>query len=289
VSVPKSHTIGHVERPRSWFGLFQEKETDENAFRIQTLLTLSREQIIAALQQDADSLLLFVHGYNVTFDEAIFKAAQIAYDSNFQGSVLVFSWPSMGGLFKYDYDYQSALFSPGHLLSVLSMITHEIGNKKIFVVAHSLGNQILVDALQQAALGHVALNISELVLAAPDVDKDVFLSKAQQIKSVAGNITLYASSSDKALLASDKKTWGLRLGYIGAGGPILINGVETIDVSTLGDDMFGLNHGTFSDNKVALDDLGRLITSGIHPPGVRSPILRYVPDRLHTLYWMYPK
>jgi len=161
--------------------------------------------------------------------------------------------------------------------------------KKLFVVAHSLGNQIVVDALQQAALSNIRLNISELVLAAPDVDKDVFMSKAAQIKSVAGKITMYASSEDKALLASDKKAWGTRMGYIDNNGPNLIDGIETIDVSAVGNNMFGLNHGTFSDNQVVLDDLGRLIVSSTHPPSLRSPILRGIPNQNTPKYWIYPK
>ena len=169
------------------------------------------------------------------------------------------------------------------------MLTEETRNKKIFVVARTLGNQILVDALQQAALSKVTLNIAEMVMAAPDVDKDFFLKKAAQIKSVAGNITLYASGADKALRASDKKAWGTRLGYIDAGGPNLVEGVETIDVTAVGDDMFGLNHSVVSESRSVLDDLGRLIVSEIHPPGMRSPTLRFMPDKIHTKYWMYPQ
>ena len=168
-------------------------------------------------------------------------------------------------------------------------MTEEIQKKKIYVIVHSLGNQILVDALQQAALSKVSLNISELVMAAPDVDKDVFMSKAAQIKSVAGNITMYVSSADKALLASDEKAWGTRMVYIDANGPNLVDGVETIDVTAVGDDMFGLNHSTFSGSRSVLDDLGRLIVSSTHPPGVRSPTLRFMPDKVHTKYWMYPQ
>jgi esterase/lipase superfamily enzyme len=290
VSVPKSHVIGNVERPKSkFFGLLTAKETDEHDFRIQKLESLSRSQFVEGLNDDNDSILLFVHGYNVRFADAVFKAAQIAYDANFGGSVVVFSWPSAGEVLKYDYDRESALFSSGDLLGLLRIMTEEIRRKKIYVIVHSLGNQILVEALQQAALSKVSLNISELVMAAPDIDKDVFMSKAAQIKSVAGKITMYASSADRALLASDTKAWGSRMGYIDANGPNLVDGVETIDVSSLGDDMFGLNHSTFSGNRSVLDDLGRLITSGIHPPGLRTPTLRFMPDKTNPKYWMYPQ
>jgi esterase/lipase superfamily enzyme len=290
VSVPKVHVIGNVERPKSRFlWWWTDKETDEHHFRVKRLTSFSRNEFIDALKEDNNSILLFVHGYHVTFDDAVFRAAQIAYDANYAGSVVVFSWPSAGALFGYDYDRESALFSAGDLLDVLKIMTQEIKKKRIYVVAHSLGNQIVVDALQQAALSKVALNISELVMAAPDVDIDVFMKKAADIKKVAGKITMYASSKDKALLASDKKAWGKRMGYIGGTGPNLVEGVETIDVTAVGEDMFGLNHSTFATNRSVLDDLGRLIISGVHPPGLRSPTLRFMPDKVNTKYWMYPQ
>ena len=127
------------------------------------------------------------------------------------------------------------------------------------------------------------------MFAAPDVDKDLFASKAAHIRSVAGSVTIYASSSDRALLASKKKSWGSRMGYVDTTGPNLIEGFDLIDVTAVGDDMLGLNHGTFSGNRSVLDDLGRIITSGTRPPHVRSPTLRTMPDGISIKYWMYPR
>jgi esterase/lipase superfamily enzyme len=291
VSVPKSHVIGQVERPKfSYFSWSYEPETDQHDFRIKSLDSLARDAFVEKLRSDSDSVLLFIHGYNVSFQDAVFRAAQIAYDANFGGTVVVFSWPSASGLFKYDYDRESAEFSGGDLLQIFRMLTEEIGNKKIYVVAHSLGNQILVNALQQAALSKVSLNITELVLAAPDVDKDVFMKKAADIKAVAKNMTLYASSADKALLASDKKAWGTRMGYIDQNSPNLVEGIETIDVTAVGDDMLGLDHSTYSTSRAVLDDLGRLISSQMHLlPNERTPTLRFMPDKAHVKYWLYPR
>jgi esterase/lipase superfamily enzyme len=292
VSVPKNHVIGNVERPAfNYFKWGYDKEVDADHFRISSISPLERDKFVDELRtSSAESLLLFIHGYNVPFQDAIFKGAQIAYDANFGGRVLVFAWPSAGEFYKYDYDRESAEFSGGDLLAILRIVTQEIGNKRIYVVAHSLGNQVLIDALQQAALSKVALNISELVLAAPDVDKDVFMKKADEIRSVAKNITMYASSADKALLASDKKAWGARLGYIDSHGPHLAEGVETIDVTAVGDDMLGLDHSTFSGSRSVLDDLGRLIRSTTHQSPIdRSPTLQFMPDKEHVKYWLYPR
>ena len=272
-----------------FWGLYKEKETNENSFRMRSLKVLSDTEFVTALKEDSDSVLIFVHGYNVPFADAVFKAAQIAYDANFGGTTIVFSWPSAGDLIKYDYDRESADFSSGDLFNLLKLVTTSVPNKKIYLVAHSLGSQIVVDALQQAAWSNTKLDISELVFAAPDVDKEVFMSKAAQIKLVAGNVTMYASSVDRALLASNKKSWGTRMGYIGADGPNLADGIETIDVTAVGDDMLGLNHSTFSSSRAVLDDLGRIIVAAGHPPHKRTPTLRFMPSRENPKYWMYPQ
>ena len=291
VSVPKSHVLGNVERPDfHYLGWRYDEETDAHDFRLRSIESLTRDELVESLQMDSNSVLLFIHGYNVPFQDAIFKAAQIAYDANFPGSVLVFSWPSAGALLGYDYDVGSARFSAGDLLKLLRMLTEEVGDKKIYVVAHSLGNEVLVDALEQAALSKVRLTISELVMAAPDVDKDVFGKMADDIKAVATNMTMYASSVDKALRASKRKAWVTRMGYIDAGGPNLIDGIETIDVTAVGDDMIGLNHGTYASSRAVLDDLARIISSDKHEkPHLRTRTLKFVPDEEHVKYWVYPR
>ncbi|WP_375308868.1 alpha/beta hydrolase [Bradyrhizobium sp. A11] len=250
---------------------------------------MGRDSFVTDLREGADSVLLFIHGYNVPFQDAIFKAAQIAYDANFAGSTLVFSWPSAGDWKKYDYDRESAEYSIGDLLQILRLLNGEIGQKRLYIVAHSLGNHVLVGALQQAALSKVTLNISELVLAAPDVDKHVFIKKANDIRTIAKNMTMYVSSADKALLVSDKKSWGIRVGYVGDTGPNLVEGIETIDVTAVGDDMFSLDHSTFSNSRAVLDDLGRIISSSEHlRPEVRTPTLKLMPNKEQLKYWLYP-
>jgi esterase/lipase superfamily enzyme len=291
ISVPKNHIFGNVDRPKfKWLTMSLEKETDADHFRIQSAELFQRDKFVDRLKSDADSVMLFVHGYNVPFEDALFRAAQIAYDSNYGGTVLVFSWPSAGALLGYDYDSVSAEFASGDLLQILRMVSEEIGAKKFYIVAHSLGNEVLVNALQQAALSKVPLDISELVMAAPDVSTDVFAKKADQIRSVTKNLTMYASAADKALLASDKKTWGKRLGYVNPDGPNLFPGLETIDVTAVGDDMFSLDHSTFATSRAVLTDLASLLQSASHiAPDIRTPTLRFVPDKDHVQYWLYPR
>lgn len=291
VSIPKNHTIGKVERPKfRWYRLSREAETDADHFRIKGITPLDRAAFVTELKDGPDSVLLFIHGYNVTFADAVFKAAQIAFDANFPGTVLAFSWPSAGEFIKYDKDRESAEFAIPDLVQIFRLLSNEIGKKNVYVVAHSMGNQVLVNALVQSALRRATLTINELVMAAPDVDEDVFARKVDEIRAVASNITVYASAADKALLASGEKSCGTRLGFVGPSGPNIFPGIEVIDVTAVGDDMLGLDHGTFSSSRAVLDDLGHLIRSVTHlKPDARTPELRLMPDQAHVAYWLYPE
>jgi esterase/lipase superfamily enzyme len=291
VSVPKTHRIGNIERPEfSYLRWAYEPERDDKHFVLKPLAPLSRDALIEGLRSRNDSILLFIHGYRNSFSDAIFKAAQIAYDANFPGSVLAFSWPSANALLGYDYDTVSAGYSTSDLLELMKLVSQEAGGKRVYVVAHSMGNQIVTNALVQAKLSNFELGISELVMAAPDVDKDTFFKVANDIKSVAQNVTMYASAADKALLASEKKSWASRMGYVGASGPHLIDWIETIDVTAVGEDMFGLNHSKFSENRAVLEDLARIISSLKHAkPNERNGTLRAEPNKENVKYWRYAR
>jgi esterase/lipase superfamily enzyme len=290
VSIPAGHKIGNVERPSfNWLRLQVEEESARQHFLLLDLSRMTHNAFFGELGSSYhDSVLLFVHGYNTSFKEAVFKTAQIAFDANFPGKVIAYSWPSKASVTGYDYDRESALASAASLLMLLDRI--RISAKNLFLVAHSLGSQIVIDALQMASLSGADLNLREVVFAAPDVDRDVFSSRADFIKKVAGGITLYASSVDKALEVSKAKAGGVaRAGDMSEAGPLLIDGIDLIDVTVLGEDMFALNHGIFARERSVLDDLGRIVTSRTRPPHVRTPTLQRMPDRLSTKYWMYPR
>jgi hypothetical protein len=87
------------------------------------------------------------------------------------------------------------------------------------------------------------------------------------------------------------KTWEKkkpRAGDVFNGSPILLPRIESIDVSAIGDEMFGLNHNVFADNRSLIDDIGRLVLSGTRPPDQRSPQIRCVPEgNIPPDYWRY--
>jgi esterase/lipase superfamily enzyme len=295
VRVPESHKLGHVEHPAHWsiwgITMWREEEKDSKHFTLQRVTRLTQEQFTKNIKKNKESsALLFVHGYNTDFTEAIFKLAQNAWDTQYHGIPVAFSWTSKGGIANYDYDRESALFSRVAFLQVLDLLSKHAEVSKIYVVAHSMGNQIVVDALAHAEGLAIPLALSEVVFAAPDVDRDVLEPLIPLLISKAKGITLYASAADKALLASQLKAQGSRAGYISSSGPLILPGMETIDVTAVGEDMFSINHDAYSGVRSVLDDIGRLVISGIHPPNLRSPQIRGAPEgSAQPDYWRYPQ
>jgi esterase/lipase superfamily enzyme len=289
VSIPAAHKLGRVETPQlNWWGAKEAENIGEH-FTVFNVAKLTREEFLASMSTPAKSILLFVHGYNVSFVDASFTSAQIAFDAKYKGRVVMFSWPSKGGLLDYDYDRESATLSSDSLFDLLKTIKTQADITRIILVAHSLGSEVVIGALQQAALSSTKLGITELIFAASDVSRDLYLQRATQIIAAADHVTLYASSTDKALLTSLKKAQsGSRMGYVTKNGPTLVPGIETIDVSAVGGDMFSLNHGTYAKSRAVLDDIGRLLIRSDHPPHTRTTSLEAVPDDANPKYWRYP-
>jgi esterase/lipase superfamily enzyme len=304
VRVPDKHLIGQVERPLELtifgFTLYRANEDQKKHFTLRGLKILDRADAIRLLKENSEhSAMVFIHGYNNSFDDAVFKTAQIAFDANFAGVPIAFCWPSKASALAYDYDTQSAAASWNRLLELLRLIRDEGGISKVYVVAHSMGNQILLDALQQVPQtpGNEPA-LSEIIMASPDVNRDVFIERLDHLKLLAGGLTLYASSADKAMLVSRKKAGGVRAGDVPPEGPLTAAGLDTIDITALGDDPLGLNHGTYSSSRSVLDDIGRLLRivdeSSRPKPGDRSPqlipIFAIPPTTPPTTrYWKYPQ
>ena len=148
-------------------------------------------------------VLVFVHGYNTRFEEAVFRFAQIAHDSRADVTPVLFTWPSRGQALSYLYDRESASFSRDALESVLQAIVDDKHVGSVSVLAHSLGNWVAVEALRQMAIRDRGLSpkIRDIMLASPDIDLDVFRRQIAEIErdSKAPPVTLFTSQDDRAL------------------------------------------------------------------------------------------
>ena len=99
----------------------------------------------------AGTALVFVHGFNVSFDEALQRAAQLRRDLNYDSALFVFSWPSRGSMWRYGTDLDSAAAAAKSLAEFLAAVEHATGAEKIHLVAHSMGNRVLLPALKRIA------------------------------------------------------------------------------------------------------------------------------------------
>lgn len=283
VTVPKVHEVPNVERP--WVvkipyfdvTIYAEKEDPAKHFTVQQIKALTREELLAQVkarlassQAFKDQALVFVHGYNTSFDNALYRTAQIAYDLDFDGAPFLYSWPSGGAVASYTYDRESAQASEPYLREFLEMVVKETGAKQVSIIAHSMGNQPVMDVLRDMrSAAPEGVEISQVILAAPDVDADSFSNLARTIKGLAKNVTLYVASNDRALIVS-RNFWGsYRAGDVPPKGPLILPGIDTIDVTAASTDTFAINHSGYASNNRLLEDIGELLRTGLRPPELR--------------------
>ena len=271
VRVPEGHHIGNIELPSSLklFGFKLRRDTLDPTkhFTIRSIEKTDEAKWIKTLASTKKrKALVFVHGFNTKFRDAVFRAAQITWDLQFRGTTILFSWPSRGDIADYLYDKESALASRTAFLRVIDDL-YKAGYDNIDVIAHSMGNLIAVEALSNSAATRSPTAIAQLIMVAPDVDRDMFVQDISGVAKVTKGLTLYASKNDKALQLSKRIAGGIpRAGDVPDAGPVVLPGLWTIDVSLIGDELFGLNHNTFATTRNVLNDLAILLMEGKPPP-----------------------
>jgi esterase/lipase superfamily enzyme len=210
---------------------------------------------------------IFIHGYNVTFEDSVRRTAQLAYDLAFPGAPICFSWPSFGLEAAYFYDARNAEDSVPQLQQFLKDVATKSGATRVHVIAHSMGNRVLSQAIEtEPGVFHEPASVfRHLVLAAPDVDKDLFARRiAPKLVTCKQAITLYASSHDRALALSKIFNGQPRAGDTRPE-IMCFRGIDSIDCSEASSG--GLGHSYISDEPAVLSDLFYLLTD--KPAGER--------------------
>ena len=279
VTVPDTHERGMVERPSLL--RFEVREDQQDHIVLTSAVELSDDDFQRRLAETvalspSKDLLVFVHGYNVDFESAVQRTAQIAVDLPFEGVPVCYSWPSQGTLFGYTVDETNAGWTQTHLKQFLLELAGETGARSINVVAHSMGNRPTTGALveigwERSRSGPGAGGpedhgqmFDRVVLAAPDVDADRFRRDlAPVLTQVANHVTLYASSDDQALIASKRVHGYPRAGESGRN-VVVVPGIETVDVS--GIDLSLLGHSYYGDNRSMLQDLYEVVRARLPAP-----------------------
>lgn len=126
-------------------------------------------------------------------------------------------------------------------------------------------------------------------MAAPDLDKDHYLNIAPKVRAATAGMTLYASSADRALYASKRLAGNVpRAGDVPHDGPTLVKEVDTIDVTVVGEELFGLGHSPFAQTRPVLNDIALLISTGLRPPNKRLIEIRGMPEgAVPPKWWRY--
>lgn len=265
VTIPPTHRPGSVEMPSIWR---LELEPDiRKHFTLKSVTPLSGD---AARKEMADrlgearskSLLIFVHGYNTDFANAVMRTAQMAYDLKFTGLPFSYSWPSAASVRSYWQDEEAARLSEGAFELLIEELS-QLPVTDIYIVAHSMGSRVVAHALQSRADKGKKLNhLRELLLAAPDINVDLFRNViAPKLAAMQGTrTTLYASSSDWALRASNVVHGFRRVGET-VGGVFTFPGLDTIDASGAPAVSRGYGHFYLVDSPSVLKDFQAIIQS----------------------------
>ena len=227
--------------------------------------------------------LVFIHGYSATFQDAARRTAQIAYDLDFTGVPILYSWPSRGKKSQYFADEESVQWTVDHLQQFLEDVVSRTHAHTIHLVAHSMGNRALTAALRNIAMQHTAslAPFKHVVLAAPDISVANFWQLAEKFRAAADSVPLYASSRDEALMVSHKFHDFARAGET-VPSVCVVKGIDTIDVSRVETDLIG--HFYYAENKSFLADLHYLLQEDLPP--ARRFHLRTVPAG-DGQYWAF--
>ncbi|MCO5950524.1 alpha/beta hydrolase [Mucilaginibacter flavidus] len=287
VNIPKRKKMGEVPRPQ-WYKLeFRESpekhmmilETKE--LRPNTFFKNLSGKVHSSPEEDA---FVFVHGYNVNFQESILRAAQIAQDINFLGAPIVYSWPSRAATLLYMSDEDNVQMTVSNIVQFLKDVRTSTKAKRIHLIAHSMGNRALTRALIELQYDNFydGFLFNQVILAAPDIDAQYFIKEiAPKIIHYSGRVTLYTSGKDQALKASRKIHGDILRTGLSAGEIVICDGIDTVDASNVDTDRLG--HGYFASTAPLLNDIYQ-ITRNDHSPEERN--LRAVSVGEKT-YWEF--
>ena len=230
---------------------------------------LDEKQYLENLRRDLKrgtdkKLLVFVHGYNVTFENAARRTAQLKHDLEFGGEAAFFSWPSRGSLLGYWTDEKAVIEAEPFLKEYLTKLVNESKADQIYIIAHSMGNRAFTSVFPSVPLSVNRKQIvKEVLLAAPDIDAAIFANEiAPAMASRSCTTTLYCSDKDKALWGS----WLVHGFKPRAGQRVCVHpDIESVDASTVDTRVLGLGHSYYAEQVNLLTDI-QGVFGGRRPP-----------------------
>jgi esterase/lipase superfamily enzyme len=268
VFVPKSHKPGSLGTPwaKRWITLkFKDDHltlTSQESFADAKTFFANLNVQITAQSKELRHLLVYIHGFDVSFEGAALRAAQIGADLQVSAETAFFSWPSHANSKQYVPDQGRIDDSESPLRDFLIAVVRETKAEAVHLVAHSMGNRGLIRVAD--ALRGSGVKFANIILAAPDVGQRFFREHAVVYPSIATRTTLYASPKDLALkLASSKLLGdGPRAGLTP---PItIVPSIDTVQVTQF--NLFDFGHGYWAQARELIGDIYQLMRYGAAPP-----------------------
>ncbi|MDK1373683.1 MULTISPECIES: alpha/beta hydrolase [unclassified Sinorhizobium] len=270
VSIPPGtvRKAGEVAWPRK---LPPNPATDFATLKAEEIERIAAEKWLSShVRKSPDaSVLVFIHGFNNHFEDAVFRFAQIMHDSGAHSVPVLATWPSRGSLLAYGYDRESTNYTRNAVERLFQYLARDSEVKEVSILAHSMGNWLALESLRQMAIRNDGLpaKFKNVMLAAPDVDVDVFRSQIADMGKRRPRFTLFVSRDDRALAVS-RRVWG-NVSRLGAIDPeqspykeeLSANNISVIDLTKIkeGD---SLHHTKFAESPEIVQLIGNRLSDG---------------------------
>ncbi len=267
VFVPKSHKVGSVGSGW-WKRLVTGKDDRLRLLSIDPLDEIAwwarlQDQIKQNTVDDQDAVV-FIHGFNVEFQEAALRAAQIGFDLQIKGAMAFYSWASRGETKMYLADEDAVQLDETPIADFLCDMAQRSGARRVHVIAHSMGNRALLRAVHQItqqAEHRSGVRFGQVILAAADVNSRKFQELCPAYRQVSERTTLYVSTHDAAVALSRSLHDFPRVGLMP---PVTTApGIDTVNATNA--DVSLLGHGYVAEAKDVISDMHALIRHGTAP------------------------
>jgi len=249
VSVPPNHKVTEIEWPTA-------KPDASNSFAIVKTRELTADEFLKLAQQVrprapvAPGVGMFIHGYNYTYQEALFRLVQMSVDAGQSQTSVLFDWPSQGALTGYIADRDAVAYARDDLVEVLKSLGQ--GGVNTTLLAHSMGGLLTMETLRQLKItgnDRDLQMIDQVVLAAPDVDIDLFRRDVVTIGRLKKPIMVLAAKDDRALALSRRLSGTTAAGALDVSDPTVqalakSDNLQIIDISSL-KSITSTNHDRF--------------------------------------------
>lgn len=317
-AVPRDAIRVTDRQRRRLFSVWNYEALDENDFS--ALASDMLADAVGQLDGEFDNqVIVFIHGFNVRFRDAAFRAAQIKYDLDFPGPVFFYSWPANGSVMHYLSDMDDADLSVDGLVDFLQLVRNSVPGADINVIAHSMGTRVFAQALNRLVLEDPDFALNHVFFASGDLDRNLFVEWVSPAADNMESVTLYTSGSDVAVASSqllrnlfpsrDREDRDIksRIGFFSRNTHPPVFGFavgssqtlpHTIDMTRERFSFFGfatryllrrarLGHSDYMERTPIIDDMSCILRRGISDPALRHSALSETSDEAGGIYWHF--